>query len=327
MPTISWSKAKLWRRCHKAYDYKYNQRLVPKRPPLPLLKGNIIHEMLDAAARKADPFEILQRLAKENRQLILSEPETYGSLIEDCRTIFEGYQRHYAEDAKRYEVLESEHLVEVDLASELKFVGYIDKVWLDREGRRWIVDHKTHKNIPNEEARFSDLQLAFYVWAYNQNAKPSERVSGIIWDYLRTKLPTMPEVLKSGQLSKRDNIDTDAYTYLKAIKINNLDPADYADILERLENKTSTFFLRVSLPSPPATMVESVVEDMRNTALEIKHLGDADHIRNLTRDCSFCQFYDLCHSELRGLDADFIRKSKYTIQESTDNGDEEIIND
>ena len=136
MPTISWSKAKTWRRCHKAYDYKYNQRLVSKRPPVPLLKGNIIHEMLDLIAGDLDPFARLRELEKEHRQLILSDPESYGSLIEDCRAIVEGYQRQYAVESKTLKVVASEHPVNVSLKDGLNFVGFIDKVWADGQGRR-----------------------------------------------------------------------------------------------------------------------------------------------------------------------------------------------
>ena len=328
MSTISWSKAKTWRRCHKSYDYKYNQRLAPKRQPLPLLRGVILHEMLDYHARGENPFARLDNLAKVHRQLILDDPETYGTLIEDCLAIIEGYFRTYPEDSSNYEVISTEQAIDVPLTTGIRFNGFIDKILLEKKyNRRWLVDHKSHKNLPNEEARFSDLQLAFYVWAYNISAPPGQRIDGILWDYLRTKTPTMPELLKSGQLSKRANIDTDLHTYLKAIKINQLNPADYSDILKDLENKPSNFYERVFLPTPPKALIESSVEDMKNTALEIEYLGKVSHTRNLTKDCSWCSFYDLCHAELRGLDADFVRKAKFTTKETDHDGDEEILND
>lgn len=315
MFVVSWSRLKLWRRCHKAYDYRYNQRLARKKPSVPLIRGTILGEMINAMAvkgSKVTPESVLEKYYRKYRKLFKQEREIYGDLIDECRRIFEGYRKFWKDDPLIFE--RTEALVTVDLSPDIRFIGYIDKIARDKRDMRWVLDHKSHRSLPNEEVRFSDLQTVFYVWAWNTQY-PRESVSGIVWDYLRTKPPTIPEVLKDGSLSQRKNMDTDYDTYMRAIRENNLDPKDYRETLKRLEGSESHFYRRVPLPHPPQSMIDQIVKEARDTATEIMELGEVLHDRNMGKDCAWCDFRDICQAELRGLDADFIRKAHYTIRE------------
>jgi len=318
MPEISFSKAKLARKCTQAYHYRYHERLRRKRPGVPLIRGTILHEMITARSDPNSlkkPMEILKGYEEEYRQLFREEKEIYGELIPDIKRIFQGYEREYADDDLRYE--SHEEFVATDLGRDIRFVGYIDKRCTDPADRHWLMDHKTHRNIPNDDQRFSDLQLVFYVWAYNRERE--RKLDGVIWDYLRTKPPTIPEVLKNGELSQRKNMDTDYHTYLSEIQRLKLDPANYEETLDRLKNERNTFFKRVFLPSPPKVMIDNVVNDMRTTATLIKHLSKTAITRNMTHLCaSTCDYYNLCQSELRGLDSAFVRKTEYEEAEIAD---------
>lgn len=326
MPTtvVSWSRIRSWRRCHRLHHYKYNEGLQRKRRPVPLLRGVILHELLDARANKKDPGEVLRKYAKEYKRLFDEEKELYGDVIEDCRKIFFGYCKLYEKDG--LEVVASEHRVSVELGDDLMFKGYIDKVVRDRRKQLWIMDHKSHKNLPSEESRFSDLQLVFYIWAWNHE-NPKKPITGVIWDYLRTKVPTVPEVLKSGQLSMRENIDTTYDVYLEAVrentKLTGEDPMKYNPILEKLKTKPNNFYRRVQLPTPPRVMIEQVVREMTETAAEVRERGTKSSVRTMVRECVSCEFYNLCHAELRGLDSDFIRKAEYEQRKDQDYADEE----
>jgi hypothetical protein len=275
--------------------------------------------MLDARARpspKITPETVLERYRRKYRILFQEEREQYGDIIGDIRRIYEGYERRYAKDPWTY--LRTEHLLTIDLAKNVRFIGYEDKFVSDQEGRLWIVDHKSYKTIPNEDDRFSDLQSVFYIWAH-QLQHPKEAVTGFCWDYLRTKAPAIPQVLVKGGLTKRANIDTDYYTYLDAIKSNNLNPRDYIDLLNRLKKENSRFFKRVYLPSPSKEMIKTAVTDAKNTAIEIKNLGTTLRDRNMTRDCPrFCDYYNICQTEYRGIDSEYVRKTEYEEREPSE---------
>lgn len=315
----SFSKIRTWRRCQKLYDYRYNQRLKSKAKPPALLKGSILHELLDAHATGGSISKVIAKFELECRSLILGEKEVYGTIIPDMVAVFEAYRRFYSEDDLEY--VASEVLVTTDITPQIRFIGYIDKLVRDKSGLLFTLDHKSSRSLPNEEQRFSDMQQLLYVWAKNRDGNP-EKVAGVIWDYLKTKPPTVPEVLKNGFLSKR-SIDTDYHTYLKAIKTAKLDPKDYADILENLKTQPSPFFSRVKLPRPNNDMIEAIVEDVRKSSLEMMVLGKIANVRNLTRDCSFCEFHKLCHAELRGQDSDYVRKANYETRPGDKDGDQE----
>lgn len=291
-----------------------------------MLKGSILHEMLHAftLARMLDkypgpdPWEVLAKYEKDYRDLFIEEQEEWGNVPEQCASIFEAYIRQWRGDGMRYE--ESEAFVATDLAEDQRFVGIIDKVAVDKDGRRWLMDHKFVRSIPGPQDRFSEIQLLLYIWV-RERWKKEDKIDGLIWDYSRTKVPVEPEVLKNGELSQRKNMDTTARVYRETIKKHGLKERDYRDMLKHLEGKEDTFFQRVPLPRPSEKMITLVVEDFRTTATKIQKLkGIAE--RNMTPfNCNTCEFRPLCETEVRGGDAKFVRENEY--EPRREHGDED----
>jgi len=202
--------------------------------------------------------------------------------------------------------------VRVDIAPGIVFTGHIDKMPIDKHGRVWNMDHKSHKKIPDPEDRFADLQQVFYMWAMPLSGYP--KPSGVIWDYLRTKPPAIPEQLKNGGLSQRQNIDTDYDTYLSEVKRLKLKEKDYPILKELKVRGSMDFYQRVQLPMPGKAMVENAVADIQASAVRMKQHGGVRPVRSMDRTCKSCNFYSLCQAEFRGLDASHIRKTEYQIQ-------------
>lgn len=323
MASASWSEINLYRRCPKAHDYRYVQRLQRKRPIIPMLVGKILHEMLDAhtiAKRfdnvSKDAWDILEEYAQQYRKFFEEEREEHGDIPGNCERLFQSYLRRYKDDDLEYE--ETEAFVATDLTGSkddpIRFIGYIDKVALDGSGRRWLMDHKFHKSIPDSEHRFHELQLILYIWAWNR-WNPEKAADGICWDYVRTAPPTEPTVLKSGELSQKASIRCDRSTYEAAIKRENLDPKPYAKFLKHLEKNDLMFFERVFLPAPKKAQIEAVVEDFRTTAVTIQHMKGIAPRHMSKFNCQGCEFKQLCEAEVRGLDAKFVKKSHYQPRE------------
>ena len=324
---VGFSVVSLWRRCPKAYEYAEIRRLQAKRRPVPMLEGTILHEMLEAYynalgmtvahadAAESDPSEVLKRYAVEFRALLEEEREHYGEhFIENLGRIFAGYKRTWADEDWCVEA--TEETIYTPLTKDITFRGTVDlRVRTDKDDRFWQVDHKVKKVIPTPDQRFSNQQLLLYPWAWNREHSKAERVDGIIWNYLRRKAPTVPEVLKKGGLTQRADLDTDVFTYAKAISDNDLNPSDYADYLGALEKRSQNrFFERVPLPLPDEAHIDAVLEDFKHTAIMMKNLRV--YPRNLTEMCpSNCQFFDLCRAELTGVDTKFVLKSKYEERE------------
>ena len=302
----SHSKVKTWRRCHKLFDYKYEQGLVRRTAPAALLRGTTFHEMLDAQVMGTD-YKVPLQAYREVYDNLWDEEKTRYPNPDDLELMYFRYLSKYENDGLKYN---GKSEIEVVVEHQgIVFKGIIDKLPEDQAGRTFVMDHKTHKVIPDENKRFADLQTVLYWWALAENG---QKTNGVLWDYIRTKPPTQPELLKKGGLTRRKDLDSDYETYLAAITENGLDPADYQVELERL--KDNVFFKRVYLPHPSAELVTNVVEDFFTTAREIEN--STSKARNMNQDCTNCSFFQLCQAEVRGIDGSFIKKQLFTTRGS-----------
>ena len=221
-----------------------------------------------------------------------------------------GYDEEYKDEKFKYLLIE-ETISSIPLTQHTKLKLRPDKIAEDEQGLKFLWETKTGKKIPPEEFRLWDLQTIIYVWGARQVGFP---LDGILWDYLRTKPPAVPKLLKDGSLSKRQKIDTTCRTYKKAIKDNKLDIADYKDILKKIKSNESTFYRRIKLPIAEKTL-NRIIDDARKSSLEIYYMQDHP-IREISGfNCRRCFYKSLCYAELRGLDADFIRSSEFKKME------------
>jgi hypothetical protein len=318
----SQSEITLGRRCKRAWKYRYRDRLRRKRPFRAPLIGTILHEMLDHYVRatndpkfESDPWKVFAKYEKKYSELFREEREEYGDIPATVEAVFEGYLRRWKNDDLIYESTEVE--IEAELMKGVALRCKLDKIVTQRKsGLRFLTDHKFHARIPDAQDRFADIQTLLYFWAWNLTHSKEDRLAGIIWDYGRMKAPAIPELLKGGELTRRSNIDTDSFTYMRTIRDNGLNARDYKDMLESLRGKENTFFERVTLPSPSKALVESVVEDARITVRELRALPDYTPRDGMSMfNCRGCEFRAVCEAELRGLDFEFVKKRDYVIRD------------
>lgn len=308
---VSYSKIKRWRFCRQAYYFNYVERIVPKKKPKPLKLGSIIHAMLEAITREEDWTKILAEVKREYSKMMEEEKDYYGNLPEDSSRIIKGYLSRWSKENITYSLVE-ENLGPIPLAKDINFEMRADRLATDGStGLTFLCETKTGRKIPQEDIRIWDLQTVLYAWGLRE---VGYEIEGIIWDYIRTKAPAIPQVLKNGELSRRADIDTTYGTYLKAIKDNRLDVGDYKDFLDNLKGRRNNFYKRIKIPLTEG-MIEPLVNDARQTALEISYL---EHIpvKNISGfTCPRCQYHSLCYAQLRQLDEDFIRKAEFMKKE------------
>lgn len=317
---ISNSRISRWNTCKRAHHYAFNEKLERKTPPAPLYKGKIIHECIEELINDRDWRPILEKYTEEYNNMFEEEKAEYGDLPTELRIIMEGYEKRYEDDGLTYlekDGKKAEHEIQLVISEEaapgsdkegIVYVGKIDAIAQDEQDRVWLMDHKTFKKLPDEDFRWTNQQVNLYTWAMPQIGFP--KPDGVIWDYIRTKVPTKPKLLKSGELSKNKNIDTTYETYYNEIIANGLDPADYEEFLESLKENEDNFYRRITLPTRE-NIIQPIVEDMINTAKEIHYLGETLKSRNLGRHCTYCPFKQICQVELMGGDSEFIKKSEY----------------
>lgn len=308
---ISQSRINKWRQCRYAHHLAFNEKIERRTPPAPLYKGKIIHELIEARINGEDWFLVLEKYVEEFNKMFDEEKELYGDLPHDLLTIMSGYDKIYQDEGLEYILLDgkrAEHDFSIKIADGIAFVGKIDTVVRDQMDRVWLMEHKSFKVLPDEQFRWTNQQATLYSWVMPQIGFPFP--NGVLWDYIRTKVPTQPEQLKSGGLSKAKKVDTTYEVYMEAIKRYGLDPNDYQDILEKLKGNETNFYRRIFLPSR-VSIQEPIVQDTIETAKEIHILGDYSKTRNLGRHCSYCSYKSICQIELMGGDSEFVKSREY----------------
>lgn len=301
---------KTYRKCHKAYNYKYEQNLQKKKKDASLLRGSCVHEMIEAKANGKDPWETFESYVEKNKPLFTEQDPEYENLVDMITTIMEGYFSYYKNDPLKPIVLNgkaAEHPFSVELDKDVVLTGVIDMIVEDPKLGIGIEDHKTHKVIPTGDIAYSNIQSALYAWAMTQlDEFPNPQF--MVWNYIRWKEPTKPKLLKSGKMSTSLG-DTTWRVYRRALIEANLDLKDYEEVRQQLEGRESEFFVRQYLPINK-TIMNNIKEDALSTAHQIMSSKLKD--RNITRDCSYCEFYPLCQAELKGLDSEMVKQCEYT---------------
>lgn len=310
---ISHSKMKLARKCHRAYYYKYILKLRKRLKSRPLLVGSLVHECLESYFKNGNYMPVIKEWReKEFNKMFKEEQALHHDIIPLTKSLIRGYISNWKDLNLEMEWVEKEF--EVEIAPGIFLIGKIDGKAKEKGTRRkWLVEHKTCKKMPGEEVRMYDTQAILYSQVM---LEWGETVTGVMWDYLRTKLPMRPELLKSGGLSTRKNIDTTAEVYLREIKRHGYDPAGYSDILEELHSRRDSFYRQVKLPFNKR-FSETIMTELTHDATQLrdKHQSLSESpeswTRNLTRDCSWCDYSSLCYAELRNEDTDYLLKHDY----------------
>lgn len=310
-PILSVSKIKCWKSCRQKYYYKYVQKIRPKRQAKPFYIGTVIHEAMEKYLANEDVNEVIEKYTKEFNELDGLSQEFYGfDFPELISGLILGYRNYWGPQDEQLIVHDIELQFGYDEPLELLpnlFVrGRIDAI-IENERGMWIMEHKTCRAIPDDDFRFTDIQTSLYQLVLQKLGY--ENIKGSCYDYIRKKLPAVPEILSRGGLSKRKNIDTTYEVYLQAIKDNNEDPRDYEDILETLKQKPNTFFRRAWVSKPNVLMV-SLAVDSQNVAEDIVMNSDKP-FRTFGMECKNCDYRALCESELMNYDTEFLMRNQY----------------
>jgi len=324
LKAISWSELKTFQRCPKQWEYKYDDRLVPKQKSRPLYLGSWVHAALESHYREGDwrighndYVKDYKKLFEEERVVLESKRGRRGQKLPDIvKQIVKSYLWYYRDDGWEVKAIEQAFEVPTPLKIGGKvqtLQGIIDLVIVDREGRWWIVDHKTAGTIPDAGAYHAmDPQLMLYPWAAREAW--GWDIAGVIYNYVKSKPPGVPRINQDGSLSKRKFV-SDYPTVHRFLRSNGYDPNDFRDILKPLQQK-SPFLRRYRLPRE-AHVTKEILRDALSTAKHIR--TDKRRYRVITKDCAtMCSYHDLCRAELNGFDTSLMRRTKFTLKVERD---------
>ena len=285
------------------------RRLEKKKPERPLYFGTDFHKLLEL---RNDPAALKE--AKQNiKDTFYALPPSYQSdlgdnYVQDLFTIFKDYRQVYR-DVRQPQVTEKEFEFEVGKVKDepIVFVGKIDELYLlKHQGVKSIIvgEHKTFSNKPSMDFLVMNPQKCLY-------AKAAYFLKGILpdkvkWDYIKSVPASEPIWLdKTKRFSEAASTKITPMSWRRACKERNILDPDILAKGDRYTSNISEFFFQVELDIDPA-MVETIWYGYMYTAKQIVRFGESNKTKNVTRDCSWCTYRDICYSEMTGGDTEYI---------------------
>lgn len=301
--------------------------------------GKIVHRMIEAKAQEDDPFAILDAIDVENAPIFTAEKEMYGEIIQDIRTIMRDYFEYHNDGLRFLPVQEGDELrfaehefaVPLDalmdkqlykmtdlLATDLQgvvFKGQIDGFGKTPNKLRWLIEHKSFDKLPSDDERWRNVQSVVYIRAALY-LKWIKGVDGICWNYVMSKPPTIPQVLKDGtRLSIRDVVTLPSVVRA-VLKQHKLSPdlPEHQELLARAEKSRHDYFQRIYTPVNH-TVADQVFAGFVATAAEMREYHGRRQDMNIGRHCSWCDYEPICRQRLTGGDVDYVKEAEYAKED------------
>lgn len=268
-----------------------------------------MHALLEAHYQGKNWRKVHKKYKKRFYAISFDDPEEADRMPEDVERLMTSYLMKYKAQDRKLRILGTEINETITLPQGLKFNFVIDLLYEDASGV-WIRDHKFLRSFMDDEYMMLDTQLARYF--YGAHVLGIKNLQGVVFNEIRTKAPTVPRILRSGGLSQAMRIDTDVYTYYRAIRDHGLDPTNYSRILTHLSKQKDKFFRRTHLPKSKALMTNTIV-DLLEQGMEIKRAKKTGYYpRSIDKfQCRGCDYRVLCAVELHGGDVTEIIRYDY----------------
>lgn len=320
---ISYSRFSAYLSCPYKHYLSYIRRLELRKPVRPLYFGTDFHKLLELRGDKKSLVQAKAEISDKfygmpsNWQLELGE-----DYVNDLFSIFKDYSKIYKGTPQPHI---TEHPFEVLLGylngEPVYFVGVIDELYLyKKQGKKFIKigEHKTFNRKPDMNTLTMNTQKCLYAKAtqIERGILPQE----VIWDYIKSTPAKEPIWLpKTGRFSEAKSSDITPYSWERACKRRKIDDIEIIEKgMELYGQNTSNFFFRVQQDLYPQ-MVDHVWEGFVYTCKDIARQGHKNKTKNITRDCQYCNFRDICFSEMSGGDTEYIIEKNYKEKEERNN--------
>lgn len=309
---ISYSRFSLYLRCAYAHYLRYVEKLSGKAPARPLHFGSDFHKLLEVRTNKKAVKKEWQRMKDDFYSMPPSwQTELGDNYPDDLKTIFTDYMVMWKDTPLPDE---TERPFEITIGSEngenIVFVGIIDELY--RYGNELdIGEHKTFSTPPNMNTLVMNTQKSLY-------SKVTEILWGqlpkkVRWDYIKSSPAKYPIWLeKSGRFSNASSKDITPRSWVRACKEKGISDPTILNQGESYRGNENNFFFRVEQDVYPE-MVEDVFNGFLYTCRDIVNRGQENKVKNITRDCSWCEYRDICMAEMSGGDRNFVISEKFNI--------------
>lgn len=313
-----------FKRCRQRWDFSSNLRmnLEPKTPIEPLWFGTAIHEALAAyydpegigpkPALSMNAFNQYINDWKDQLEAISVDQEEWAEEMRTKGTAMLAYYFQWAPKHDDFEVIfvEKPFIVDIPRMPGVTYSLRLDGLVKDKEGRYWILEHKTTASFPEqEEWLVMDDQCGSYLWALTQLDEPIY-AEGVIYNSLKKKAPSPLRKLKNGGYSIAQNQDTTFEVALTTLREEyGKVPRRYWDFLDYLKYKPDNFIKRQYVRRNRSEL-DRLGESLWQECLDM--VNDPAIYRTPSRiNCTGCPFIAPCMAKWEGSDYEWLLEQNY----------------
>lgn len=326
MKVIHVTERSSFKECRRRWKYEYLWQLKAPSVSVHLIFGTVMHHGLELLYRgEPELGKILAALPAKlkaelgDRAMTPAQNlglETPQSVLDLAGTLLTNYVARYTEDLattlpQRPAAFDHAGIVDVERTLSCRvpgrnaiLQGKADLV-IRRQGRLWIVDHKTVTSFVDSSTLWMDDQMTAYLWLVRRLF--GEMPGGAIYNQIRKRDPAVPVLLKNGAMS-RSNIDTTWGTYQDALVAAGLDPNDYLDMKVKLA--ATKYFDRTEITRTKAELDE-FERHLRAETADMTSKLTVMYPNPSWMNCRGCEFLTLCKCESEGGDVQGLIDAMY----------------
>ena len=306
LTNISYSRFSLYLRCPYAHFLRYYEKISSNAPCRPLHFGSDFHKLLEVRGDKTKIKSEWKRMRDEFYEMPGKwQTELGENYPDDLKVIFSDYM-HQWKGTPLPDETERQFSYQID--PDVNFIGVIDELYKTDEGLI-IGEHKTFNRPPDMNTLVMNAQKSLYCMA----AKFiwGELPKKVQWDYIKSAPAKYPVWLeKSGRFSVATSKEITPRSFLRACKEKGIEDPEILKQAELYAGNESNYFFRVEQDVYPE-MVEDVFNGFRYTCNDIVKQGEKNKTKNLTKECAWCEYRDICMAELSGGDREYVIKQNF----------------
>lgn len=314
--------------CPYAHYLSYEVGVKSAKPQRPLYFGTDFHRLLEL---RGDPQGLKNAKADIESTYYEVPPQWQSELgadyLEDLFSIFSDYCDIY-KDAPVPSITEQEfELPMFEYKGEpYVFKGKIDELYKRKSrstGKRFLKlgEHKTFNRRPDNNTLVMNVQKNLYAKAVHLLYGILPRA--VIWDYIHSSPAPQPIWLeKTKRFSNAKSQKVTPYSWLRACKEHGISDPEVLAHAEEFRGNIPAYFFRVEQEYDPR-MVEDTWNGFMFQAKLIARYGHKNKTKNMTRNCSYCQYRDLCMTQITGGNMDHLMERNYIVSKRPDVVNEE----
>ena len=198
----------------------------------------------------------------------------------------------------------------LELRKDVIFTGKIDAI-VEKPDHILLVEHKTFSQKPNSIVFDMNAQALLYGKALRLLGYKDKPIK-VLWDYIHSK-PAQEPVIVDGKIKTTKNSKVIPQSFMRAVERLGVGSKEMKNkSLEFSDNIPNFFFRKEVILFDNA--IESFWEDTINTIKMIYKFGETCKSKNITRDCSWCDYQPICVLELNGGDVNGLIETQYTTE-------------